>query len=116
MKRILQYLSGLEANNNREWYNAHKEQYQEANAEFERLIGQLINSIGNFDSSVILNNPKELTFKLGRDTRFSHDFFVVTAGKADNYNSMVGSGGGFGVLFGKPTAWCILLGTRHTLE
>jgi uncharacterized protein (TIGR02453 family) len=73
MMNILQYLSDLEANNNREWYHAHKEQYQEANAEFEQLLGQLINAIGGFDSSVIWNNPKELTFKLGRDTRFSHD-------------------------------------------
>jgi flavin reductase (DIM6/NTAB) family NADH-FMN oxidoreductase RutF len=58
--------------------------------------------------------PEELidnVFKL-----VGKDFFIVTAGKADNYNSMVGSGGGFGVLFRKPTAWCILLGTRYTLE
>ena len=29
--------------------------------------------IGNFDSSILYNNPKDLTFKLVRDTRFSHD-------------------------------------------
>ena len=29
--------------------------------------------IGKFDSSVLLNNPKDLTFKIVRDTRFSHD-------------------------------------------
>ena len=29
--------------------------------------------IGKFDSSVLHNNPKDLTFKIVRDTRFSHD-------------------------------------------
>lgn len=34
---------------------------------------QLIYGIGEFDNSVLHNIPKELTFKLVRDTRFSHD-------------------------------------------
>ena len=29
--------------------------------------------------------------------------FVITAGKEDHYNSMIGSGGGLGFLFKKPT-------------
>ena len=29
--------------------------------------------IGKFDSSILHNNPKDLTFKIVRDTRFSHD-------------------------------------------
>ena len=41
--------------------------------EFEKLIQALILEIGTFDSSVLHNNPKDLTFKLVRDTRFSHD-------------------------------------------
>lgn len=44
------------------------------------------------------------------------DFFVITAGKEGNYNSMIGSGGGLGVLFKKPTTWCIIRADRHTLE
>ena len=34
---------------------------------------ELIYGIGTFDNSVLHNVPKELTFKLVRDTRFSHD-------------------------------------------
>lgn len=70
---ILRYLSDLSENNNREWYHAHKEENKAANAEFEALIGALIFRIGEFDSSVTHNEPKSLTFKLVRDTRFSHD-------------------------------------------
>ena len=70
---ILDYLTALSMNNNREWYHANKEAYKNANTEFEALLQALILEIGKFDSSILQNNPKELTFKLVRDTRFSHD-------------------------------------------
>lgn len=70
---ILNYLWELSKNNNREWYHAHKEEYKEANARFEELVQAFILEIGKFDSSILHNNPKDLTFKLVRDTRFSHD-------------------------------------------
>ncbi len=70
---ILKYLSDLEANNEREWYHENKAQYKAANQEFEDLIQSLIFEIGKTDSSILHNIPKELTFKLVRDTRFSND-------------------------------------------
>jgi uncharacterized protein (TIGR02453 family) len=72
-KWILKYLTDLSEHNNREWYHAHKAENKEANAQFEELLQTLILRIGEFDSSVLHNQPKELTFKLVRDTRFSHD-------------------------------------------
>lgn len=73
MSLIVNYLSELSMNNEREWYHAHKEDYKKANAEFEALLQALMLEIGNFDSSILNYAPKELTFKLVRDTRFSHD-------------------------------------------
>ncbi len=70
---ILDYLTALSEHNEREWYHAHKAEYKEANAEFESLLQELILRIGTFDSSILCNQPKDLTFKLVRDTRFSHD-------------------------------------------
>lgn len=70
---IFDYLSALSINNNREWYHANKENYKKANAEFEQLLQELILEIGKFDNSILHNNPKDLTFKIVRDTRFSHD-------------------------------------------
>ena len=70
---MLDYLSALSMNNNREWYHANKDDYKRANAEFEKLLQTLIFEIGKFDSSILHNNPKDLTFKMVRDTRFSHD-------------------------------------------
>lgn len=72
-KMILKYLTDLSEHNNREWYHAHKAENKEANTQFEELIQTLILRIGEFDSSILHNQPKELTFKLMRDTRFSHD-------------------------------------------
>ena len=43
-------------------------------------------------------------------------FPVITAGRKDHYNSMTASGGGFGMLFRKPTTWCLLKANRYTLE
>ena len=70
---IMDYLSALSMNNNREWYHANKDEYKKANTEFESLLQTLILEIGKFDSSILHNNPKDLTFKIVRDTRFSHD-------------------------------------------
>lgn len=44
------------------------------------------------------------------------DFFVITSGREDHYNSMTGSGGGFGMLFRKPSTWCLIRADRYTLE
>ena len=72
-QRMIDYLSELQMNNNREWYHANKEAYKEANAAFEAFLQELILEIGKFDSSILHNSPKDLTFKLVRGTRFSHD-------------------------------------------
>ena len=70
---IMDYLTALNRNNDREWYHAHKDEYKKANAAFEEFLQALMLEIGKFDSSILQNNPKDLTFKLVRDTRFSHD-------------------------------------------
>lgn len=73
MQCILSYLGDLEAHNDRDWYHAHRAENQQAVAEFEALLQALIGRIGEFDSSVTRFAPRELTFKMARDTRFSHD-------------------------------------------
>lgn len=72
-ENILQYLTDLKENNQRDWYHAHKKEYQIAQIDFENLLQELILRIGEFDKSIIDKNPHDLTFKLVRDTRFSHD-------------------------------------------
>lgn len=73
MRGMLEYLSALEENNNREWFHANKGPYQEATRTFEELVRLLMLKLRESDSSILLTEPKELTFKLMRDTRFSND-------------------------------------------
>ncbi len=70
---MLAYLADLSMHNEREWFHANKTRYTEATREFEALIGALMEELRKFDSQVPVVAPKELTFKLMRDTRFSHD-------------------------------------------
>ena len=50
---IMDYLSALSMNNNREWYHANKDDYKKANAEFEHFLQALMLEIGKFDSSIL---------------------------------------------------------------
>ena len=68
----------------------------------------------NFDQLFTRISPKELCDNVF--TLVGKVFSVITAGKEDHYNSMTASEGGLGMLFKKPTTWCILKSTRYTLE
>lgn len=70
---ILDYLVQLSVNNEREWFHTHKALYEEANREFENLLEQLIKVLGETEPELLRHKPKDLTFKLQRDTRFSLD-------------------------------------------
>lgn len=71
IKLILNFLNDLENNNNREWYHAHKSERDIAMLEFEKLLQFLIDELLLTDSTIIGLRPKDLIFRLNRDTRFS---------------------------------------------
>jgi flavin reductase (DIM6/NTAB) family NADH-FMN oxidoreductase RutF len=68
----------------------------------------------NFDELFEQISPEEICDDIF--TLVGKDFYAITAGNKDHYNSMIGSGGGFGLLFRKPTTWCLLRQDRYTLE
>lgn len=72
-KVILEFLTRLQEHNSLEWMQDNKKFYQEAKGEFESLIGEMILRISEFDDSVSWLSPKDLVFRLNRDTRFSKD-------------------------------------------
>jgi len=61
-------------------------------------------------------STKELCDNFNVFTLVGEDFYAITAGKKNNCNSMIGSGGGLGLLFKKPTTWCLIRQDRYTLE
>ena len=68
---IFQFLKELAVNNNREWFQAHKEEYLRAQAEFEQLLTAVIARISLFDDSIRGIEAKDCTYRIYRDTRFS---------------------------------------------
>lgn len=70
---IFQFLSELSANNNREWFNEHREEYENAKLEFENLLSLVISRIALFDDAVKGVQSKDCTYRIYRDTRFSSD-------------------------------------------
>ena len=73
MPVIFQFLKNLAANNNREWFNEHRDEYETARTEFENLLAAVISRIGLFDESIRGVQVKDCTYRIYRDTRFSSD-------------------------------------------
>ena len=72
-ERIFSFLKDVAAHNNREWFAAHKEEYEAARAAFEEMVQALILRIAVFDGSVAHLSVKDCTYRFYRDTRFSED-------------------------------------------
>jgi uncharacterized protein (TIGR02453 family) len=73
-KKILGFLKELALNNNKTWYNDHKDHYKVLKTEFHDWLTQVAAVIAMFDSRVRdhLDHKKTIkVFRLQRDTRFS---------------------------------------------
>lgn len=70
---IFQFLKDLTANNNREWFNEHRDEYEAARTDFENFLSLVITRISLFDDSIRGIQPKDCTYRIYRDTRFSSD-------------------------------------------
>lgn len=72
-KRIISFLKAVMANNNRPWFQEHKDEYDAVRAEWERGVGQALERIVAFDPSVGNQRVKDCVYRFYRDTRFSPD-------------------------------------------
>lgn len=111
MKQILHFLRQLEANNNRDWFMAHKDEYQQAQARFHEFTEQLIARIGEYDPTVRGLTVKDCTYRIYRDVRFSKDkspykthfgCYICREGKKSPYSGYyfhIGTGRGDGYPF-----------------
>lgn len=73
MKQILSFLTDLNRNNNREWFNENKGRYQEALDQFRELAASMISGISSFDPSLDGLDAKQSVFRIYKDVRFSKD-------------------------------------------
>lgn len=73
MKEIIDFLKQLAANNNREWFNAHKSEYLSVKDKIESLTSLLIARIAEFEPEAGRLSPSDCLYRIYRDTRFSAD-------------------------------------------
>ncbi|MCH4147213.1 MAG: DUF2461 domain-containing protein [Prevotella sp.] len=72
-KRILNFLKDVAANNNRPWFQEHKEEYLACKADFEEGISKAIAVISEFDPEIANLKVSDCCYRFYRDIRFSQD-------------------------------------------
>jgi uncharacterized protein (TIGR02453 family) len=68
----LRFLSKLKKNNNKAWFDANKDQYEASMAQFEVLVGRLIEGMSGVEDLEGLA-PRDCIMRIYRDVRFSKD-------------------------------------------
>lgn len=72
-KSTLQFLKQLARNNNKEWFDVNRKQYETAKADFASFIQNVIDEFCKTDASLAALTAKECMFRINRDIRFSKD-------------------------------------------
>ena len=73
MQQILNFLSELKENNNKEWFDQNRDRYQECRKKILFLTELIIQETGKFDPEIGVQDPKNCVFRIFRDVRFSND-------------------------------------------
>jgi uncharacterized protein (TIGR02453 family) len=68
----LSFLKALEKNNDRVWFEKHRQDYEAASARFEDFVSALIIEMSAFEELSGVS-PKDCMFRIYRDMRFSKD-------------------------------------------
>lgn len=70
-KALVKYLNSLKKNNNKEWFDNHRPQYDELRKEFSDFVSAVIMGIIEFDPDLMNIEAKKCIFRINRDVRFS---------------------------------------------
>lgn len=71
-KSTLSFLQKLSTNNNRDWFNSHKEQYEQAKENAEQFVDALISNMNKHDQIETPSGKKSL-YRIYNDVRFAKD-------------------------------------------
>ncbi len=69
----LKFLKALNKNNNKQWFDLHRDQYETAKTDFSLWVEQMIKAIAAFDPPIGQLMAKNCMFRINRDVRFSKD-------------------------------------------
>ncbi len=69
----LEFLKNLKENNTREWFAAHKTEYESAKENFKSFVNQLLKQLTPLEEQFELMKAEDTMFRIHRDVRFSKD-------------------------------------------
>lgn len=72
-KSTLQFLKQIQLNNNKAWFDSHKDIYGNARQAFIDSVAEIINAMKTFEPDLGHLTAKECIFRINRDVRFSKD-------------------------------------------
>lgn len=67
----LRFLKSLKKNNNKPWFESNKTSYLSAKEDIDQFVQKVIDGFGKTDRDIVLLRPKDCTFRIYRDVRFS---------------------------------------------
>src|SRR5215467_2809578 len=73
LQSTLQFLKNLKKNNNKPWFDSHRDQYDQAREDFSNFVQELIDRQSKNDPSIGSLKAKDCIFRINRDIRFSKD-------------------------------------------
>lgn len=71
--KLIQFLTDLGENNNKEWFHDHNDTYQNLRKEFIGFVQEVINETEKFDPSISGLDARKSIFRINRDIRFSKE-------------------------------------------
>jgi len=72
LQPVLDFLSGIQKNNNKPWFDAHRPAYENAKGLFEEFADELIAGLGSIED-MQGTTAKDCVMRIYRDVRFSKD-------------------------------------------
>jgi len=69
----VKFLKDLKKNNNKPWFEKNKQVYLDAKEDIELFVEQVIEGFGKIDADINPLHPKDCTYRIYRDVRFSSD-------------------------------------------
>jgi uncharacterized protein (TIGR02453 family) len=73
MHEVLNFLSELRENNNKEWFDQNRDCYEASRKKVLLLTERVIHEIAVFDPEIGVPDPKNCVFRIFRDVRFATD-------------------------------------------
>lgn len=71
--KTLRFLSQLRKNNNRDWFELHRAEYEIVKSSWEEFISATIAALSQKDNRLVGLEAKHCVFRIYRDVRFSND-------------------------------------------